>query len=105
MTLPANLKMFYKREGTIIQYTISTDPEEAMYWSTYRLKKGDISLHIKLDRSLKAQIKEEILHDILSREPNPSSKSQTTEDKIQKRSKSTQPIYVETRKTKQKTRR
>jgi hypothetical protein len=78
MTLPKNMKMFYRREKELIEYTISTDPPEAMYWSTYRLKLGDIKLHIKLSRSMASEIKKEILHDIISRETNPSKKRSTT---------------------------
>ena len=69
------MKMLYKRDGEFIEYKICTDPPEAVHWSTYRLKKGDIFLKIKLDRKMTAQIKQEILEDILSREPNPGKQS------------------------------
>ena len=61
----------YKRHSEIISYQLKTDPLEAVYWSTYRLKKSDIKLLTKFDRETAAQLRQEILDDILSREPNP----------------------------------
>lgn len=97
--------MFYKRKGKFIEYAMSTDPREAMYWSTYRLQKGDISLVIKLDRSMTALLKQEILNDIISREPNPSKKSTPATDEVQKRRQAIKPQHVKEGQTKQKTRR
>ena len=95
----------YKKDSKIINYTLQTDPLEAMYWSTYRLKKTDVKLLDKFDRSTAAEIKQEIFDDIVSREPNPSKKSTPPEDEISKRRQARKPIYVETGKTNQKTRR
>lgn len=100
MTLPTNLRMFYKRQGGIVEYTISPDPAEATFWSTYRLKKADVRLVVKLDRAMSSQIREEIMYDILSREPNPSKKSTTSNDEVSQRRQSPQPIHVKTRKAK-----
>jgi len=72
------MKMLYKRDGEFIEYTISPDPPEALYWETYRLKKGDIFLKVKLDRKIETEIKQEILDDILSREPNPGKSRKNT---------------------------
>jgi hypothetical protein len=98
------MKMFYKREGKFIEYAMSTDPCEAMYWSTYRLKKGDISLVIKLDKSMTALLKQEILDDIISREPNPSKKSTPPTDEVQKRRQTVKPQHDKKRQAKPKAR-
>jgi len=52
----------------VLEYRLLTDPPEAMYWSTYRLKKSNIKLTQKMDRSLAASIKQEIFDDIISTE-------------------------------------
>lgn len=57
--------MYYERDGTLIEYRLLTDPPEAVYWLTYKLKKSDIKLVTKFDRSTAAQIKQEIYEDIL----------------------------------------
>ena len=87
------------------RYALKTDPPDAMYWTTYRLKKSDITLIDKFNRAMTAEIKQEIFDDIISCEPNPSKKSTPPEDEISKRRQARKPIYVETGKTKQKTRR
>jgi|TARA_B110000211_G_C13771144_1_gene417571 hypothetical protein len=87
------------------EYALKTDPPDAMYWTTYRLKKSDITLIDKFNRAMTADIKQEIFDDIISCEPNPSKKSTPPEDEISKRRQARKPIYVETGKTKQKTRR
>ena len=69
------------------------------------LKKSDITLIDKFNRAMTADIKQEIFDDIISCEPNPSKKSTPPEDEISKRRQARKPIYVETGKTKQKTRR
>lgn len=69
------MQQVYKNGSEIICYSLTTDPLEAMYWSTYRLKKSDVKLQGKFDRSTAAHLKQEILDDILSSEPNPSKKS------------------------------
>jgi hypothetical protein len=62
--------MYYERDGTVIEYRLSTDPPEAVYWQTYRLKKSDIKLITKFNRSISAQIKQEIYEDILANDIN-----------------------------------
>lgn len=66
------MQMFYtNNNGTVIQYTIQTDPLEAMYWTTYRLKVEHIKIITKLDRQTMTKVRREIFNDIISREPNP----------------------------------
>ena len=99
------MQMFYKNGGKPVEYKLATDPDEAEYWTTHRLKKSEIKIITECDRSTAANLRQEILDDIISREPNPSRKSATTADKVPQRRQATKPIYVKTRKTKQKTRR
>ena len=77
----------YKRHSEIISYQLKTDPLEAIYWSTYRLKKSDIDLLTQFDRTTTAEIKQEIFDDIVSREPNPSKKSAPPTHEVPKKRK------------------
>ena len=61
-------RMFYKSEDGLIEYKIVTDPEEAMYWVTYKLKLSNIKILTKCDRSTAAKYRREILEDIKSTE-------------------------------------
>ena len=99
------MQMLYKRNGKLVEYKLVTDPKEAAVWSTHRLKKSEIKIMTKADRTTAAELRQEILDDILSREPNPSKKSKATSDEVSKKRKATKPQYVKTRQTKQKTRR
>lgn len=94
------MQMFYKRDGWLVEYKLVTDPTEAMYWTTHRLKKSEIKIITQCDRETAAQLRQEILDDILSREPNPSKKSKAAADEVSQRRKAPQPIHVKTRKTK-----
>lgn len=60
------MQMFYGD----IEYTLVTDPPEAMFWKTYKLKKSHIKLITKLDKSTAAQIKQEIYEDVLANDPD-----------------------------------
>lgn len=62
--------MYYNRDGTLIKYHLVTTPPEAIYWQTYKLKKSDVKLVTKFDRSTSVQIKQEIYEDILANDPN-----------------------------------
>jgi len=63
------MQFIYARTAAeLIRYTLITDPPEAMYWSTYRLKKSDVKLLDKFDRSTAANIKQEIFDDIIKTE-------------------------------------
>lgn len=81
------MQMYYKRDGSVVEYKLVTDPKEATVWSTHRLKKSEIKIMTKCDRSTAAQYREEILSDILSREPNPSKKSSSSKDEVHQRRK------------------
>ena len=99
------MQMFYKRDGKLVEYKLVTDPEEAMYWTTHRLKKSEIKIMTQCDGQTAAQIRQEILDDILEREPNPSNKRPPPTDEVSERRKVSTQQYVETRKAKQKARR
>ncbi len=60
------MKHFYIKRNEVYEYTLVTDPPEAMYWSTYRLKKNHIKLIKRTERLLAAEIKQEIFDDIKS---------------------------------------
>ena len=99
------MQMFYKRDGSLVEYKLVTDPKEATVWSTHRLKKSEIKIMTKADRTTAAKLREEILDDILGREPNPSKKSTSTTHEVPQRRKAPEPQHVKTRQTKQKARR
>jgi len=99
------MQMVYKRNGSLVEYKLVTDPTEATVWTTHRLKKSEIKIMTKTDRTTAAQYREEILRDILSREPNPSKKSTSTTHEISERRKTPKPKHAKAGKTKQKTRR
>tara|TARA_B100000497_G_scaffold128058_1_gene172896 strand:- start:66 stop:347 length:282 start_codon:yes stop_codon:yes gene_type:complete len=88
------MNMFYGD----IEYTLVTDPLEAMYWSTYKLKKRDVKILTKASRTEAAKLRQEILDDIIQQEVSAST------DKIQERSQARVGKYVKTRQTKQKAR-
>lgn len=58
------MQMFYCEDGATIEYSLKTDPPEAEYWSTYRLKKSHIQIITPMDRSEKAAWREKILRSI-----------------------------------------
>ena len=89
------MNMFYGD----IEYTLRTDPAEAMYWSTYKLKKSDIKILTKASRTDAARLRQEILDDINKQEIS------RRADEIQKRCETRVGEHVKTRKAKQKTRR
>ena len=64
------LRMSYRRDcGTIIEYTLRTDPSEAMYWTTHRLKKSEIIILTSgLSRTEKSILRQELLDDIIASE-------------------------------------
>ena len=99
------LRMVYNKDDEEIEYTLATEPIEAAYWTTHRLKKSEIKIITRCDRSTAAKLRQEILDDILSREFNPSKKSEAATDTLQKRRKSPKPQYAKARQTKQKARR
>jgi len=68
-------EMFHTEDdGNTYAFTIQTEPAEALYWKTYKLKKADIKLFTKLPRAEAAAMRSLILEDILESEkltPNP----------------------------------
>ena len=60
------MNMFYKTDdGKEIEYYLQTDPPEAMYWSTYRLKLTHIKLKTKCGPAIyRAQLRKEIFDSI-----------------------------------------
>lgn len=99
------MKHYYSSGGSTVEYQLTPDPPEAIYWSTYRLKKSDVTLVQKFDRSTAAAIKQEIFDDIISREPNNRKPATADENPIPERRQVAQPKYVEIRGQQQKTRR
>ncbi len=99
------MEMVYVKDGKTIKYKIVTNPPDAAYWSTHRLKKSEIKLITKYDRSTAATIRQEILDDIITREPNPTRKLTPPNNPLPKGRKAAKRTHVKTRKTKQKTRR
>ena len=61
---------YYKRsDGSVIEYKLRTDPPEAIFWSTYKLKKSDIRIVTKgFDRAEAAALRQEILDSINTHE-------------------------------------
>jgi hypothetical protein len=100
-----SMQMFMKRDGTVVEYKLVTDPAEAEIWTTHRLKKSEIKIMTKCDRTTAAELRQEILDDILSREPNPSKKSAPPADEIPKRRQAAKPQHVKARQAKRKARR
>lgn len=96
-------KMIYKRSPTeVFTYQLKTTPPEAVFWDTYKLQKIHVVLTDKFDRKTAADIKQEILDDIFSTEPN--TRATKNKNPIPEGSKITEPHYVEVRKKQQKTR-
>ena len=63
---------FYVRDdGTHIEYELATDPPEAAFWATYRLKSSHIKVIGKYDRSEKAALAREICNSIVKHEKPP----------------------------------
>ena len=65
----ANIKgeMFFRDiDGDLWQYELKTDPPEAMYWETYKLKRTDVKVITDADAETKKRIQQEIYKDILN---------------------------------------
>ena len=60
----------YKRpDGSVVEYKLRTDPPEALFWSTYKLKKSDIRIVTKgFDRAEATALRQEILDSINTHE-------------------------------------
>lgn len=97
------MQMTYKqpKTSTLYQYTVQTDPPEAMYWETFKLLKSHIKLLTKTDNDTKKQITQEIYDDILSREPNSRSK-RASNNEVQEKRPPAKSTNAKARKTKRK---
>ena len=73
--------IYVTKSGEKIQYDLNTDPKEAQYWTTHRLKKSEIKLKVKVDRSTAAKLRGEIFDDITSTEK----RDTVREDKVSKK--------------------
>ena len=60
------MQMWHQRKDkTMIEFVIVTDPPEALYWMTYKLKVADIRLVTKVPSTDKTEIRREIYDDIV----------------------------------------
>lgn len=61
------MNMYYKTDaGEEVEYYLQTDPPEAMYWSTYRLKLTHVKLKNKYDKKISQALRKEIFDSIKS---------------------------------------
>lgn len=74
---------FVREDGTTVEYKLKTDPPEAVFWSTYRLKPAHVKVVGKYDRKTKNALAREICDDIIQSESKQSKPS--SEDKILKK--------------------
>ena len=80
------MQMWHRREdGTLIEFVIVTDPPEALYWMTYKLKVADIRLVTKVPAKNKTEIRREIYEDIVARERAPHTNTVSEKRKTTKR--------------------
>jgi|TARA_Y100000592_G_scaffold2495_1_gene3785 hypothetical protein len=58
-------EMFFKDiDGDVWQYELKTNPREAIYWDTYKLKVSDIKVLGSADKETKNRVRLEIYKDI-----------------------------------------
>lgn len=57
-----------RSSGDIIEFKIRTDPPEAVYWSTYKLKLSDVKIVTKMHQQEATIIRREIVNEINERE-------------------------------------
>jgi len=62
--------LYIDDDGTTVEYTLKTDPPEAIFWSTFKLQKSHIKIIGKMTREDAAMWRGKILDNILEREPN-----------------------------------
>lgn len=86
---------FIRDDGTTVEYKLKTDPPEAVFWSTYKLKPAHIKVVGKYDRKTKTALAREICNDIVQNE-----REQTRpalEDKIRQKRKAASKQHAEVR--------
>ena len=81
--------MIYTKDNQQIEYTLKTNPPEAATWATHSLKKTEIKIITKLNKTESIEARQEIFDDIISREPNQRKKPKAPNNKVQERSKAT----------------
>lgn len=84
---------FIRDDGTTVEYKLKTDPPEAVFWSTYKLKPAHIKVVGSYDRQTKNALAREICNDIIESErkqPKPPS-----EDKIRQKRKAARKQHAE----------
>ena len=70
------MEMIYVREnGTMVMYALKTNPPEAAFYSTTKLKKTEIKILSKVPAGERVKIREEKFNDIVNTEGNPPSKT------------------------------
>ena len=63
------MEMWHKtKEGQIVEFTITTDPPEALFWMTHKVKLNDIHIITKMPAKDKTKVRREIYDDILARD-------------------------------------
>jgi len=92
---------FVRADGTHIEYELATDPPEAAFWSTYKLKPGHIKVVGKYDRKIKTELAKEICNDINCREAKVT--KQPIENKILKKRQAARAKHAKTGQKQQKT--
>lgn len=55
-------------DGDVWQYELKTNPPEAMFWETYKLKPMDIKVLAEVNKETKARVRKEIYKDITDSE-------------------------------------
>lgn len=59
-----------KKDETIVEFVLQTDPPEALYWMTYKLKVSDITLKTKVPAGEKTKLRREIYDELVEKERN-----------------------------------
>lgn len=80
------MQMWHRRkDGTIVEFLIRTDPPEALYWMTYKLKVSDIILVSKVAAGEKTKLRREIYDELVEKERNSHPNTVSKERKTTKR--------------------
>lgn len=82
------MEMWHKRkDGTIVEFLIVTNPPEALYWSpsSYKLKLTDVRIITKMPKKEMQIVRKEIFDDIVEKESKPHPNTVSKERKTTKR--------------------
>jgi len=55
-------------DGDVWQYELKTNPPEAMFWETYKLKPMDIKVLAEVNKETRVRVRKEIYKDITDSE-------------------------------------